>query len=182
MDQIDRKILAALQEDAGRPVADIAAAVGLSQSPCWRRIQKLEADGIIRGRVALLDAAALNLGVTAFVAVRTDRHDPEWLETFAQAVDDIPVLLGLHNQYRSKGFEIVGVSLDTQADSVAPFIKQSKIPWANIYEPGVFDSPLAQQYGILTAPTMFLVGRDGKVISTGISISDLKDGLRKQLD
>jgi hypothetical protein len=105
-----------------------------------------------------------------------------WASWSGEAVDDIPVLLGLHNQYRSKGFEIVGVSLDTQADSVAPFIKQSKIPWANIYEPGVFDSPLAQQYGILTAPTMFLVGRDGKVISTGISISDLKDGLRKQLD
>jgi Lrp/AsnC family transcriptional regulator len=100
MDQIDRKILAALQEDAGRPVADIAAAVGLSQSPCWRRIQKLEADGIIRGRVALLDAAALNLGVTAFVAVRTDRHDPEWLETFAQAVDDIPEVVEF---YRMSG-------------------------------------------------------------------------------
>ena len=95
MDRIDRKILAALQEDAGRPVADIAAAVGLSQSPCWRRIQKLEADGVIRGRVALLDAAALNLSVTAFVAVRTNRHDQEWLETFAEAVDDIPEVVEL---------------------------------------------------------------------------------------
>jgi Lrp/AsnC family transcriptional regulator len=100
MDQIDRKILAALQEDAGRPVADIAAAVGLSQSPCWRRIQKLEADGVIRGRVALLDAAALNLSVTAFVAVRTNRHDQEWLETFAEAVDDIPEVVEL---YRMSG-------------------------------------------------------------------------------
>ena len=105
-----------------------------------------------------------------------------WASWSGEAVDDIPVLLGLHNQYRSKGFEIVGVSLDTQADSVPPFIKDRKIPWSNIYQPGVFDSPLAQQYGILTAPTMFLIGRDGKVISTGISISDLKDGLRKQLD
>lgn len=100
MDRIDRKILAALQEDAGRPVADIAAAVGLSQSPCWRRIQKLEADGVIRGRVALLDAAALNLSVTAFVAVRTNRHDQEWLETFAEAVDDIPEVVEL---YRMSG-------------------------------------------------------------------------------
>jgi Lrp/AsnC family transcriptional regulator len=100
MDQIDRKILAALQEDAGRPVADIAAVVGLSQSPCWRRIQKLEADGVIRRRVALLDAAALNLGVTAFVAVRTNRHDPEWLKTFAQAVEDIPEVVEL---YRMSG-------------------------------------------------------------------------------
>ncbi|MDA0590336.1 MAG: redoxin domain-containing protein [Planctomycetota bacterium] len=105
-----------------------------------------------------------------------------WASWSGEFVDDVPVLLGLYNQYQSKGFEIVGVSLDTQADSVAPFIKQTKIPWSNIFEPGVFDSPLAQQYGILTAPTMFLIGRDGKVISTGISISDLKDGLRKQLD
>lgn len=105
-----------------------------------------------------------------------------WASWSGEFVDDVPVLLGLHNQYRSKGFEIVGVSLDTQADSVAPFIRQNKIPWENIFEPGVFDSPLAQQYGILTAPTMFLIGRDGKVLSSGISLSELKDGLRKQLD
>ncbi len=105
-----------------------------------------------------------------------------WAGWSGEFVDDIPVLLGLHNQYRSKGFEIVGVSLDTQAAGVAPFIKQNKIPWANIFQPGVFDSPLAQQYGILTAPTMFLIGPDGKVLSSGISISELKDALRKRLD
>lgn len=100
MDRIDRKILAALQEDAGRPVADIAAAVGLSQSPCWRRIQKLEADGVIQRRVALLDAAKLNVGVTVFVAVRTSRHDLDWIETFARAVTDIPEVVEF---YRMSG-------------------------------------------------------------------------------
>ncbi|MEQ8248997.1 MAG: Lrp/AsnC family transcriptional regulator [Alphaproteobacteria bacterium] len=100
MDQIDRKILATLQEDAGRPVADIAAAVGLSQSPCWRRIQKLEADGVIQRRVALLDAAQLNVGVTVFVAVRTSRHDLEWIEAFARAVVDIPEVVEF---YRMSG-------------------------------------------------------------------------------
>ncbi len=100
MDQIDRKILAALQEDAGRPVADIAADVGLSQSPCWRRIQKLEADGVIQRRVALLDPAQLNVGVTVFVAVRTAHHDLEWLETFAHAVWDIPEIVEF---YRMSG-------------------------------------------------------------------------------
>ena len=100
MDQIDRKILAALQEDAGRPVADIAAAVGLSQSPCWRRIQKLEVDGVIQRRVALLDAAKLNVGVTVFVAVRTSRHDLDWIETFARAVTDIPEVVEF---YRMSG-------------------------------------------------------------------------------
>ncbi len=100
MDQIDRKILAALQEDAGRPVADIAAAVGLSQSPCWRRIKKLEVDGVIQRRVALLDAAKLNVGVTVFVAVRTSRHDLDWIETFARAVTDIPEVVEF---YRMSG-------------------------------------------------------------------------------
>ena len=100
MDRIDRKILAALQEDAGRPVADIAAAVGLSQSPCWRRIQKLEADGVIQRRVALLDAAKLNVVVTVFVAVRTSRHDLDWIETFARAVTDIPEVVEF---YRMSG-------------------------------------------------------------------------------
>ncbi len=100
MDRIDRKILAALQEDAGRPVADIAAAVGLSQSPCWRRIQKLEADGVIQRRVALLDPAKLNVGVTVFVAVRTSRHDLDWIETFARAVTDIPEVVEF---YRMSG-------------------------------------------------------------------------------
>ena len=100
MDQIDRKILAALQEDAGRPVADIAAAVGLSQSPCWRRIQKLEVDGVIQRRVALLDAAKLNVGVMVFVAVRTSRHDLDWIETFARAVTDIPEVVEF---YRMSG-------------------------------------------------------------------------------
>ncbi len=100
MNEIDRKILAALQEDAGRSVAEIAAAVGLSQSPCWRRIQKLEADGVIQRRVALLDPTQLNVGVIAFVAVRTNHHDPEWLETFAQVAQDIPEIVEL---YRMSG-------------------------------------------------------------------------------
>ncbi len=100
MDAIDRKILGALQEDAGRAVAEIAEQVGLSPSPCWRRIQKLEADGVIRGRVALLDPEKLNVGVTVFMAVRTDRHELGWLETFAAAVADIPEIVEF---YRMSG-------------------------------------------------------------------------------
>lgn len=100
MDQIDRKILAALQNDAGRSVAEIAADVGLSQSPCWRRIQKMEADGVIQRRVALLDPTHLNLGVTAFVTIRTNRHDPAWIETFTQAAQNIPEIVEL---YRMSG-------------------------------------------------------------------------------
>jgi len=90
IDEFDRKILAVLQEDAARPVADIARQVGLSPTPCWRRIRLLEEAGVIRGRVALLDRHKLNVGVTVFVAVRTNQHNQEWLERFARAVEGIP--------------------------------------------------------------------------------------------
>ncbi len=83
MDQTDREILACLQADATMPVAEIARRVGLSSTPCWRRIQKLEESKIIRGRVALLDSRKLNVGMTAFVSIRTNQHSLEWLETFA---------------------------------------------------------------------------------------------------
>ena len=97
---IDRKILALLQEDVSQPVAAIAERVGLSPSPCWRRIQKLEEDGYIRGRVAVLDPDKLNVGVTVFVAVRTSQHDLAWLETFATAVRDFPEVVEF---YRMSG-------------------------------------------------------------------------------
>ena len=97
---IDRKILALLQEDVSQPVAAIAERVGLSPSPCWRRIQKLEEDGYIRGRVAVLDPDKLNVGVTVFVAVRTSQHDLTWLETFAAAVRDFPEVVEF---YRMSG-------------------------------------------------------------------------------
>ena len=72
------------------PVANIARRVGLTSTPCWRRIQKLEESGVIRARVALLDSAKLNVGVTVFVSVKTSEHSAEWLEKFAKAVTEFP--------------------------------------------------------------------------------------------
>ena len=89
MDFIDRKILACLQEDCTLPLAELAERVGLSTTPCWRRIQNLEKAGVIRRRVALLDPEKLNLGVTVFVRVKTSQHNIEWLERFAKAVAGI---------------------------------------------------------------------------------------------
>ncbi len=86
MDRIDRNILGCLQEDAALPVVDIAERVGLSTTPCWRRIQNLEKSGVIRARVALLDADKLNCGVTVFVRLSTSQHNYEWLENFSKAV------------------------------------------------------------------------------------------------
>ena len=100
MDQLDRKILNLLQEDATPPVATIAERVGLTATPCWRRIQKLEEAGIIRRRVALLDRVQLNVGVTVFVAVRTNQHNMAWYERFARAVSEIDEIVGF---YRMSG-------------------------------------------------------------------------------
>ena len=90
MDRYDRQILGILQEDASVPVADIGERVGLTSTPCWRRVQKLEESGVIRKRVALLDAAKLNVGVTVFVSIRTSQHNAKWLKTFHDLVASIP--------------------------------------------------------------------------------------------
>ena len=100
LDAFDLRILALLQEDASRPLAEIAETVGLSPTPCWRRIRKLEAEGHIRRRVALLDRGKLKAGVTVFIAVKTARHTMEWLERFHAAVHDLPEIVDF---YRMSG-------------------------------------------------------------------------------
>ena len=82
------------------PVAEIARRVGLTTTPCWRRIQRLEETGVIQKRVALLDAARINVGVTVFVSVRTTEHSQEWLDRFAKAVADLPEVVEF---YRMSG-------------------------------------------------------------------------------
>lgn len=89
MDRIDRKILTLLQRDCALSVAEIAEQVGLSASPCWRRIQNLEAAGVIARRVALLNRQRLNLGVVVFVRIKTQDHSQDWLQGFAAAVEKI---------------------------------------------------------------------------------------------
>ncbi len=100
MDAFDRKILACLQADATLSIAEIAERVGLSPTPCWRRIQNLEKAGVIRARVALLDPERLNVGVTVFVRVKTREHNYEWLEVFAAAIAEIPEVVEF---YRMSG-------------------------------------------------------------------------------
>jgi Lrp/AsnC family transcriptional regulator len=90
MDEMDRKILSLLQADSTLSVSEIAERVGLSSTPCWRRIQKLERTGVIRARVALLDPAKMNVGVAVFIAIRTSHHSAEWAARFQAVVADIP--------------------------------------------------------------------------------------------
>jgi len=93
MDAIDRKILAVIQEDASLSVAEIGNRVGLSSTPCWKRIQRLEADGVIIKRVALIAAEKIGLGITVFVSIETGDHSQDWLAGFADTVGAMPEVM-----------------------------------------------------------------------------------------
>jgi Lrp/AsnC family transcriptional regulator len=100
MDRIDRRILTCLQADATLSTSEIAEQVGLTTTPCWRRIQNLEREGIIKRRVVLLDRHRLNVGVDVFVAIRTNQHNAKWLERFAAVVNEFPEVVEF---YRMSG-------------------------------------------------------------------------------
>jgi Lrp/AsnC family transcriptional regulator len=100
MDATDRQILEILQRDATMPLAEIARRVGLSSTPCWRRIQKLEESKVIKRRVAILDGEKINAGVNVFVSIRTSKHNAEWLARFAEIVNQMPEVVEF---YRMSG-------------------------------------------------------------------------------
>jgi Lrp/AsnC family transcriptional regulator len=96
MDKLDRRILELLQHNAELTAAEIADRVGLSKAPCWRRIKKLQKEGVVKKTVALLDARALNVGTTVFVMLKTAKHNEAWFEKFVAAVRDIPEVTEIH--------------------------------------------------------------------------------------
>jgi Lrp/AsnC family transcriptional regulator len=96
LDRTDRRILAIMQEDSSLSVAEVAARVGLSQTPCWRRIQRLRADGVITGTVSLVNPEAVGLGLTVFMAIEALDHSPDWLDRFTAAVSTMPEVLEVH--------------------------------------------------------------------------------------
>lgn len=96
MDKLDRDILALLQRDASLPIQRIAEQVGLSVNPCWRRIRRMEAAGIIRGRVALVDPEKVGLGLTIFVRIKTREHSTAWAERLAEVVASIDEISECH--------------------------------------------------------------------------------------
>jgi Lrp/AsnC family transcriptional regulator len=96
VDKTERSILALIQTDASLSIGEVADRVGISKSACWRRIQKLEEDGVIQGRVTLLDAAALDLPLTVFITIKTNQHNEKWARTFKAVVADIPGILEVH--------------------------------------------------------------------------------------
>lgn len=100
MDATDKKILNLLQTDASLTVKQTAEQISLSVTPCWKRIQKLEEQGYIRARVALLDPKMINANVTVFVAIKTDQHTVQWIERFNKEVNELPEVMEI---YRMSG-------------------------------------------------------------------------------
>lgn len=100
MDEIDKQIVQLLQADASTSVRDIADIVGLTATPCWRRIQNLERTGVISGRVALVDPLTVNLSLTAFVLIRTNEHNADWTTRFLKTVEQFDEVI---EAYRTSG-------------------------------------------------------------------------------
>ena len=115
MDAIDKKILATLQDDASLSVAEIGQRVGLSSTPCWKRIQKLEADGVIQKRVALVDQVKIGLGITVFVSIETGDHSQEWLARFADTVSAMPEVMEFYRMAGDVDYMLRVVVADMQS-------------------------------------------------------------------
>jgi len=99
-DDIDRRLLTALQANASESIERLGEQIGLSRNACWNRIRRLEAAGIIKAQVFLLEPEKINLGLSVFIFIRTSEHDPQWLETFEREIRTMPEVLGA---YRMSG-------------------------------------------------------------------------------
>lgn len=115
LDAIDRKILTVLQQDASLSVAEIGDRVGLSSTPCWKRIQRLEADGVIIKRVALVDQDKIGLGLSVFVSIESGDHSDAWLKTFADAVSAMPEVIEFYRMAGDVDYMLRVVVADMRA-------------------------------------------------------------------
>ena len=132
LDLIDRKIVAELMADATQPVARIADRAGLSQTPCWKRVQKLEAAGVITRRVALVDPAAIGLGLTVFVEIEAADHTPEWRAAFAGVVADYPAIQEVHRMAGEVDYMLKAVVSDMAAYDAFYLDLTQRLPCRNV--------------------------------------------------
>jgi len=115
LDETDKALLALVQKDATLSLAEMSERVHLSTTPCWRRLQRLERDGYIARRVALLDPDRMNVPITVFVAVRTDQHNEAWLATFAEGVASVPEVVEIYRMAGEIDYLLKVVVPDIQA-------------------------------------------------------------------
>ncbi|MCJ7451666.1 MAG: Lrp/AsnC family transcriptional regulator [Steroidobacteraceae bacterium] len=128
IDRVDRRILDLLQREGTLPVAEVAARTGLSTTTCWRRIQQLEQSGVIRGRVALLDRAALGLDVTIFAHVKLSSQGRDAIAAFATAIRDRPEVLDCYTTMGEWDFMLRVVTRDIKAFEAFYLDHLSKLP------------------------------------------------------
>jgi len=115
MDEIDRRLLDLLQRDASLSLDALSERAALSRNACWRRIRRLEDEGVIKARVTLLDAGRINVGLTAFIALRSTEHSVEWLKQFSKAVRDIPEVVGVYRMTGDVDYLLQAVIPDVAA-------------------------------------------------------------------
>jgi Lrp/AsnC family transcriptional regulator, cysteine-sensing transcriptional activator len=132
LDELDLKILAALQRDAGRSNAEIAAQVGLSPSPCWRRVQRLEQAGVVQRRVAILDAEKLGLGVVVFASVKLSAHGRQAIPEFEESIRGYPEVVECYTVTGEVDFILRIVTRDTR--SYERFLRDSLLQLPHIHE------------------------------------------------
>jgi Lrp/AsnC family transcriptional regulator len=115
LDAIDRKLLGILQQDAAQSLDALSERVGLSRNACWRRIKRLEDDGIIKARVTLLDASRINVGLTVFITLRATEHSAKWLDQFSKAARDIPEIVAVYRMTGDVDYLLQAVIPDVAA-------------------------------------------------------------------
>lgn len=140
MDEFDRRLLRALQQDATQSMDALAEMVGLSRNACWRRLRGLEQAGVIRARVALLDPDAVGLGLLAFVSVRAGAHEADWAARFAAAVRRLPNVIAAHRMAGE-----VDYLLQVRVDSLAEYDRvyqalTSAVPLSDVTASFVMDT------------------------------------------
>jgi len=132
IDRIDRKIMHELMRDSTVPVSQLAERVGLSQTPCWKRVQKLEAAGIILGRIALIDPVRIGLGLTVFVEIAAAGHTPEWRAAFAHVVLDYSEILEAHRMAGEVDYLLKVVVTSMEAYDAFYLDLTSRLPCRNM--------------------------------------------------
>ena len=115
MDTTDRKLLGILLHDAALSLDELSARMALSRNACWRRVKRLEDNGIIKARVTLLDASRINVGLTAFITLRATEHSAKWLDQFSKAVRDLPEIVGVYRMTGDVDYLLQAVIPDVAA-------------------------------------------------------------------
>ncbi|MFB2532474.1 Lrp/AsnC family transcriptional regulator [Paracoccus sp. p4-l81] len=142
MDDIDTKLIAALQADASLSQRDLAERVGLSQNACWRRLQRLTEAGVLRGSRAVIDAAALGLDLTVFIMIRTRHHDDAWARRFRARVESIPEIVAFHR-------------IGGEWDYMAVAVTTSMAGYDRCYKALIEDMDLERVTGVFSMETIF---------------------------